>query len=119
MIENVKQIKKIDIHAHATAFPEIYPYAGYPGGQFCSAEEVIEIYDKINVEKGVLLPLTAPEAQVSPITSEECKFLADKHSDRFIWFCGVDPRALSNSPKTDLSIRCYQYSSICLCGIFR
>ena len=49
-------IKKIDIHAHAVAFPDNTPKNKW-GNRMCSGEEVIEFYDKLNIEKGVLLPI--------------------------------------------------------------
>lgn len=98
---NVKDIKRIDIHAHVTAFPDYAPQFTW-GGRFCSAEEVIKIYDKINVEKGVLLPISAAEGQLTPMTSEAIKYTVDRFPDRFMWFCNVDPRAMDNDDKTDL-----------------
>ncbi|MBE6650230.1 MAG: hypothetical protein E7613_02840 [Ruminococcaceae bacterium] len=96
----MKDIKRIDIHAHVTAFPEYAPPFKW-GGRFCSGEEVIKIYDEINVEKGVLLPISAAEGQLTPMTSEAIKYVADKYPDRFLWFCNVDPRAMQNDDKTD------------------
>ncbi len=96
-MENVKNIKKIDIHAHATAFPEIFPPR--PWGErerFVSPEEVIEFYDRLGIEKGVLLPISSPEGQMTPMTTEACKMIVDKYPDRFILFCNVDPRAVTN-----------------------
>lgn len=100
-MENVKNIKKIDIHAHATAFPEYFPPCR-AGRRMISADEVIKFYDELGIEKGVLLPITAAEGQVSPLTSEATKLLVDKYPDRFLWFCNVDPRAVSNSPNASL-----------------
>ena len=68
-MENIDSIKRIDIHAHVTAFPEYAPPFKW-GGRFCSAEEVIKFYDELNIEKGVLLPLTAAEGQLTPIASQ-------------------------------------------------
>lgn len=98
----MEEIKKIDIHAHATLFPEYFPPLRV-GNRFVSPEEVISDYDKIGIEKGVLLPLSSPEAQITPMTSEACKFIADKYPDRFSWYCGLDPRSLDNDPKCDLA----------------
>ncbi len=95
-------IKKIDIHTHVCPFPEYYP-GRKDGGTFCSAAEMIKIYDEINVEKGVILPLSSSDAMASPMTSEGAKFIADQYPDRFLWFCGIDPRAMGNSSTTDLS----------------
>lgn len=94
-MENVKNIQKIDIHAHATAFPGLYPYCA-ASANFLSAEDVIGVYDKIGVEKGVLLPIVAPDGIIAPMTAEATKVLADQYSDRFLWFGNVDPRAVGN-----------------------
>ena len=59
-MNDVKQIKKIDIHAHATAYPEYFP-PYYKGRRFMSAEEVIESHDQLGVGTGVLLPIVAAE----------------------------------------------------------
>lgn len=100
-MENIKSIKKIDIHAHSTLFPQFYP--PYPSGtRFIAAEELLAAYDEIGVEKGVLLSISSPEGQMSPLPSETCKYLADQYPDRFLWFCNVDPRAYANKPTTNL-----------------
>lgn len=105
----MQSVKKIDIHAHATAFPEYFPPCRNDD-RFVSAGEVIDFYDRLNIEKGVLLPISAPEAQITPMTSEATKYIVDKYPDRFLWFCGVDPRAVSNSSTANLSrlINCYK-----------
>ena len=60
-------IRKIDVHAHATAFHDYYP-PHKNGYVFVSPEEVLAMYDQIGIEKGVLLPLAACEAQMAPMT---------------------------------------------------
>lgn len=94
-------VKRIDIHAHVTAFPEYAPDCKWQG-RFCSAEEVIAHYDRLNIEKGVILPISAAEGQLTPMTSEGAKYTVDKFPDRFIWFCNIDPRAMWNKPDCDL-----------------
>lgn len=97
-MENVNNIKKIDIHAHATAFPDFYPHWPWSKRErLVSPEELIGLYDRLGIEKGVLLPISSPEGQMSPLTTEECKMLVDKYPDRFILFCNVDPRAVTNT----------------------
>ena len=94
-MENVKNIKKIDIHAHAVTDPRSYPR--FPGGvNFSCAEDVIQLYDTIGVERGVLLPLVSPDGINAPITAEATKALAEQYPDRFYWFGNVDPRAVGN-----------------------
>lgn len=98
---NVKQMKKLDIHAHATPFPQWHPNL-VAGRRFVSPEDVIGFYDQLGIEKGVLLPLTSPEGVVTPKTSEACKWITEQYPDRFFWFCGVDPRAMKNAPTAEL-----------------
>ncbi|MBE6612957.1 MAG: hypothetical protein E7632_10740 [Ruminococcaceae bacterium] len=105
-------IKRIDIHAHITAFPELVPAALYSGGKMVSAEELLPIYDKLNIEKGVLLPLVNPEAQCVTFTSENCKIAADRHPDRFLWFCGIDPRMIDNNSGSKLSHLLNHYKNL-------
>lgn len=111
---DIKNIKKIDIHAHATMFPNYYPphKENRPDSVFISAEQLIEFYDRLGIEKGILLPITACEAQMSPMTSENCKYLADQYPNRFYWFCGVDPRAYNDNPKANLSRLLLHYKNL-------
>ena len=113
----MQDIKKIDIHAHATAFPEYHPINRI-GNRFVSGTDVIAMYDRLNVEKGVLLPISAPESQVTPLTSEGCKHLTVLYPDRFVWFCNVDPRAWSNEANSDLYtlLKAYKEMGALGCG---
>ena len=115
-MENVKSIPKIDIHAHALPFPGLTPYC--PGcANFSSAEEVLAVYDRLGVEKGVLLPLVSPDGIVAPMTAEATKLLADKYPDRFLWFANVDPRAAGNHPDAHLGVLMAQYKKMGAKGI--
>ena len=80
----------IDIHAHAYRKP--VPFVV----QFCSAEQVLERYDQAGIEKGVLLPIVSPEIYL-PQANEDILEMAERYPDRFIPFCNIDPRALTNS----------------------
>ena len=113
----MESIKKIDIHAHATGFPQYAPAHPGNGYRMVCAEEVIEFYDKLNIEKGLLLPLISPEAQWLQIGVEETKVVADSHPDRFVWFCNVDPRAAQNSPDADLSYLLEHYKKLGARGV--
>lgn len=99
----MESIKKIDIHAHATAFPAWIPYNPNNAQKFLGAEELLKFYDDLNIEKGVLLPLCAPEGQWFTMTSENCKLIADSNPERFLWFCSVDPRMGDNNGKSNLA----------------
>ena len=102
-MESYKTIKKIDVHCHA--LDNIYaPYFPpiYEDYKIITEDELIAFYDKIGTEKGVLLPIAAAEGQYSTYASEIMKHLTVKHPDRFLWFCNVDPRAVDNTPNSNL-----------------
>ena len=80
----------IDIHAHAYRKP--IPFVV----QFCTAEQVIERYDQAGIERGVLLPIVSPEIDL-PQANEDILEMAEQHPDRFIPWCNIDPRALTNA----------------------
>ena len=85
----------IDIHAHAYRRP--VPFVV----QFCTAEQVIERYDKAGIEKGALLPIVSPEIYL-PQANEDILDMVAQYPDRFIPFCNIDPRALTNSADAPL-----------------
>lgn len=118
-MESVKNLKKIDIHVHATAFPEYFPTAkpGDLSTRMVSAEQLIQMYDALGIEKGVLLPLSSPEAVLSPVTSEMCKVMADRYPDRLIWFCNVDPRAVADMPESNLARLIEHYKAMGARGV--
>jgi len=80
----------IDIHAHAYRRPVPFPV------RFPTAEQVLERYDEAGIEKGVLLPVVSPEVYL-PQANEDILEMAERYPDRFIPFCNIDPRALTNS----------------------
>ena len=104
-------MKKIDIHCHVVAFPQ-YMAKRPDGNHFLTVEEQLSVHERVNVEKGVLLPVVAPEAFHTLMTNQEAKMVADKYPDRFTWFCNVDPRMASYSEKTDLSWFLNQYKEM-------
>ena len=118
-MEDVKKLKKIDIHAHAVAFREYYPplKPDKPDSIFVSAQQLIHMYDQLGIEKGVLLALPAVEGKPSPITSESCKYLSDKYPERLLWFCCVDPRAYPNKADCDLCRLLNHYKALGAKGV--
>ncbi|MBR6791389.1 MAG: amidohydrolase family protein [Oscillospiraceae bacterium] len=108
----MKPLKKIDIHAHAIAFPGLTPDHKATGFPFPNAEDMIRYYDGLGIERGVLLPMVSPEAQWFTTSSEEMKWLSDQHPGRFSWFCNVDPRAGDNSPGADLGYLLEHYKKL-------
>lgn len=82
-------MKYIDIHAHAYRKP--IPFVT----KFCSAEELIERYDKYGIEAGFVLPVVNSEIYL-PQANEDILEMAEKYPGRLFPFCNVDPRALIN-----------------------
>ena len=83
----------IDIHAHIRQIPG-FPYNGKQA--FATPEQLINRYNAIDVECGVLLPGVNPECNYVPQSNEEVLATARAFPGRFIPFCNVDPRAISN-----------------------
>ena len=84
----------IDIHAHAYRKPP-------PVYRFCTPEQVLERYDAIGIEMGALLPIVSPEVYL-PQANEDILEMAAQHPNRFVPFCNVDPRAITNSADAPL-----------------
>jgi len=70
---------------------------------FASPEEVIATYERIGVDKGVLLPVINVECGNRLIGNEEIMNIVKQYPDSFYWFCNIDPRMGTNSAKMDLS----------------
>ncbi len=98
-----KDIKKIDIHAHTTSNKQLLVPNYYSNHPMIQVDELLERYDKVNVEKAVLLPLVSPEYHFFNFSNQEAKQIADELPDRFLWFCNIDPRNNENKPNADHS----------------
>ncbi len=89
----------IDIHAHVCKVP------GPPRGTqqaFPTPEQLVAIYDRLGVERGVILPVAQLECHYQTQSNEEALEISARHPDRFIPFCYVDPRAMTNSADAPL-----------------
>jgi uncharacterized protein len=89
----------IDIHGHVQKTPGIAR-----GGQpcFASPEQLIARHDAVGIERGVLLPMIHVECNYVTQSNEEILEIAAAHPERFIPFCNIDPRAMTNSPDAPL-----------------
>ncbi len=82
----------IDIHVHTRRIP-CYPRND---GTYASPEQLLEIYDRIGVERAILLPCVNPECAYGIQANEDILEIA-QDNPRFIPFCNIDPRFLNNS----------------------
>lgn len=89
----------IDIHVH------VRRRAGPPRrgkAAYATPDQLLERYDALGIEKGVLLPGVSPECAYAPQSNEEVLEIAGERPDRFLPFCNVDPRAMTNCPHAPL-----------------
>jgi predicted TIM-barrel fold metal-dependent hydrolase len=88
----------IDIHAHAYR----RPFTGVgPRLLFASPEQLLKRHDELGIERACLLPFASPEVYL-PQSNEEILDIAAAHPGRFIPFCNLDPRAVTNSAEAPL-----------------
>ena len=85
----------IDVHAHCVE-DEIPPCNVAGVRPLCLPEDLIGWYDKMGVEKGVILSLCNPENFVGGMSNEMILRVCGAHPDRFIPSVGLDPRILGN-----------------------
>lgn len=102
-----------DIHAH------VYRYQ-YPDGfgrmLMISPRRLLERQNELNIDRAVLLPLVGPELYV-PQSVGEIIDLAARSNGRWIPFCNVDPRALTNSSDAPLGALLEHYKKLGCAGI--
>ncbi len=84
----------IDIHTHC------YRHRP-PCIRFSTPEQLIRRYDKMKVDVAVILPIVNPEIYL-PQSVDEVIEICHTYPDRFVPYCNVDPRCLTNSPHAKL-----------------
>ena len=85
----------IDIHSHCYKHP--LPFVT----RFFDPEELIKKYDELGIDKAVLLPVVNAEIYF-PQSVDEVLEICQAYPDRFIPYCNIDPRAMTNSPNAPL-----------------
>ena len=92
----------IDIHIHTNYWDGCPAMHSATPMIHASPEEIIREYDALGIEKGVILPNVNPEGNYEVQSNEEVLAIVEKHPGRFIPFCNIDPRSLSNSQSAPL-----------------
>lgn len=105
-------MKKIDIHTHVTLYPDLIPVREADKHRMLCTDEQLKVFDDVNTQVGVLLPIVSPECQWVTLSNQEAKIIADTNPDRFVWFCNVDPREGWNTEKTNLEHSIGFYKSL-------
>ncbi|MCM8777628.1 MAG: amidohydrolase family protein [Candidatus Omnitrophica bacterium] len=84
----------IDIHVHLRKYPT---YLRDGKQTYSTPEQLLERYDELGIEKAVILPGGSPECMLQKQSEEEVLEICRMYPDRFIPFCNIDPRAMTNS----------------------
>ena len=102
----------IDIHGH------VYKNLTYHWGgkSWATPRQLVEFYDRHQIERGVLMPMTGPEFYL-PQSNEEILEVAEQYPGRFIPFCNVHPKALANDPNTPLENLLLHYKKLGCKGV--
>jgi len=93
-------VKKIDIHVHSTRKKGM---TRPDGTDYATPDELRQMYDRMGIEMGVLLPSIHIEGTFHPNTNEDMQEIAEKYPESFVWFCNLDPRMGWNSVDADLT----------------
>ncbi len=85
----------IDIHSHVykNPLPFVTPV--------CNPEELVKKYDELGIDKAVLLPFVNSEIYFTQSVDEVIE-ICQQYPDRFIPYCNVDPRCMTNAPNAPL-----------------
>ena len=84
----------IDIHTHCYRVrPPFIP--------FCTPQQLIRRYDEMKVEMAVILPIVNPEIYL-PQSNDEVLEICQTYPDRFVPYCNVDPRCMTNTSHAKL-----------------
>jgi predicted TIM-barrel fold metal-dependent hydrolase len=103
----------IDIHSHVY---RILPMKNEFVPPFCTPDQLLKRYDEMKVDYAVLLPVINSEIYFVQAV-EDIVEIAQQHPDRFIPYCNVDPRAVTNSPTAPLDKVIAYYKSLGCKGI--
>ena len=106
----------IDIHCHCHT--DVIEGLGRPdGSRFPRPKELIDALDTAGIDMAVMLSTTSPAWRYGYVTPEEVIETCRKYPERLIPFCNLDPRFLTNSPKTDFRPMLQIYKDVGFKGI--
>ncbi len=90
----------IDIHVHMRRHQTCLRNGK---ATYATPEQIINRYDELGIEKGVILRGgVSPECELQGQSMEEVLEICGRYPDRFIPFCNIDPRFMTNSPDAPL-----------------
>ncbi len=113
-MQNNGVVKKIDMHAHTIRTRGI-PRPG--NSHFATVPELLDMYDRIGVEKAILLPNISPDRSYELNTNEEILEIVDRQPERFAFHCNIDPRMGLNNGETDFTYYLQHYKALGAKGV--
>ena len=84
-------MKKICTHVHSR-YEKGITWPQMPAYTYPTPSELRPFFEKLNIERGVLLPGVSPEGRHYQVTNEEAIRIVKENPDLYDWFCGVDHR---------------------------
>ncbi|MBQ6902589.1 MAG: hypothetical protein IJN71_06240, partial [Oscillospiraceae bacterium] len=96
------KMKKFDIHCH------VYKEKGFPrpdGSFYALPEDMLKIFEKKNVARGVILPEVHYEASMTGEVQnvEEVAEIVAQYPDKFYFFMNLCPHSFYKNPEADYS----------------
>jgi predicted TIM-barrel fold metal-dependent hydrolase len=111
----VDMLKKIDMHVHTIMRRGILRMG--TNTTFATPEELSLMYERLGIEKGVILPEVNFECASHMQSNEDAIRIVEKYPDMFYWFCNIDPRMERNDIRMDLSRVIENYKALGAKGV--
>lgn len=89
----------IDIHVHVRKYQTFFRRGQ---ATYSTPEQILKRYDALGIEKAVILTGGSPEYAKQKQSEEEVLEICREYPGRFIPFCNIDPRQMSNSADAPL-----------------
>jgi len=90
----------IDVHVHCCKTR--HPKVTRPNGSvYPDPATLIAMMDAAGIDKAVVQTTVSPECRYTAVSTEETVEICAMYPGRLIPFCNVDPRWLTNSPRSD------------------
>ncbi len=106
-------IEFFDIHAHVYK----YQYPNKDGRMlFINEKQLSRVHQQLNIKKAVLLPIVSPEVYV-PQSVGEIIDISNDSEGKYIPFCNIDPRVLTNTSDAPIGRLLEHYAKLGCKGI--
>ena len=98
----MENFRKFDIHVHIDMWGG-HEIPRFDGDPFVTPDQLRGMYDRLGIDRGVLLPVCSIENAFALQSNEQAAIVAGENPDLFVWFMNLDPRMAYNNPKCNLT----------------